>query len=167
MKIKITMMLLLLLSIKYSAQSQQLITENFDYTTDSALTSNNWIQVAAATPLLKVANTGLTYAGYNLSAIGKAAKVDTAGQDIYRDLFNNVTTGNLYTSMMINVSKVTTAGDYFFAYLPQNSTTGYTGRLYARAAGNGFYKIGISKGTDAAVYSNDSFPLNTTSVLVI
>ncbi len=167
MKIKITMMLLLLLSIKYSAQSQQLITENFDYATDSALTSNNWLQVAAATPLLKVANTGLTYIGYNLSGIGKAAKVDTAGQDIYRDLFNNVTTGNLYTSMMINVSKVTTAGDYFFAYLPQTSSTGYTGRLYARAAGNGFYKIGISKGTDAAVYSTDSFALNTTSLLVI
>ncbi len=160
-------MLLLLLSIKYSAQSQQLITENFDYATDSALTSNNWLQVAAATPLLKVANTGLTYIGYNLSGIGKAAKVDTAGQDIYRDLFNNVTTGNLYTSMMINVSKVTTAGDYFFAYLPQTSSTGYTGRLYARAAGNGFYKIGISKGTDAAVYSTDSFALNTTSLLVI
>ncbi len=168
MKIKITMMLLLLLSIKYSAQSQQLITENFDYATDSALTSNNWLQIqTTSTPQIKVSNTGLTYTGYNLSAIGNAAKVDTAGQDIYRDLFNNVTTGNLYTSMMINVSKVTTAGDYFFAYLPQNSATTYTGRLYAKAAGIGFYKIGISKGNEAAIYSNDSFPLNTTSLLVI
>ena len=171
MKIKITMMLLLLLSIKYSAHSQQLITENFDYTADSALTSNNWIQVLpAASPQIKVANTGLTYSGYILSAIGNAAKVDTAGQDVYRDLINNVSTGNLYTSMMINVSKVTTAGDYFFSYLPQNSTTGYTGRLYARAAGTGFYKIGISKGSansETIVYSNDSFALNTTSLVVI
>jgi hypothetical protein len=171
MKIKITMMLLLLLSIKYSAQSQQLITENFEYTADSALISNNWIQVLpAASPQIKIANTGLTYSGYILSAIGNAAKVDTAGQDVYRDLINNVSTGNLYTSMMISVSKVTTAGDYFFAYLPQNSTSGYTGRLYARAAGSGFYKIGISKGSsnnETIIYSNDSFPLNTTSLVVI
>jgi hypothetical protein len=170
MKIKITIMLLLLLSIRYSVQSQQLITENFDYTAAAALTSNNWIQTAAATPLLTVANTGLTYTGYNLSAIGNAAKVDTAGQDVYRDLYNNVTAGNIYTSMMINVSKATTAGDYFFAYLPQNSTSGYTGRLYAKAAGTGFYKIGISKGAttlETIVYSTDSFALNTTSLLVI
>ena len=147
-----------------------MLTENFDYTAATPLTSNNWVQIAAATPLLSVANTGLTYSGYNLSAIGNAAKVDTAGQDIYRDLYSNVTAGNLYTSMMISVSKVTTAGDYFFAYLPQNSTSGYTGRLYARATGTGFYKIGISKGavaTETIAYSNDSFALNTTSLLVI
>lgn len=171
MKIKITMIILLLLTVRYSAQSQQLITENFDYTTDSALTSNNWIQITpAATPQIKVANIGLTYSGYILSGIGKAARVDTAGQDAYRDLFNSVTTGSIYTSMMINVSKVTNAGDYFFAYLPQNSTSGYTGRLYARAAGTGFYKLGITKGSsnsETIVFSNDSFPLNTTSLLVI
>jgi DNA/RNA endonuclease YhcR with UshA esterase domain len=171
MKIKITMIILLLLTVRYSVQSQQLITENFDYTTDSALTSNNWIQITpAATPQIKVANIGLTYSGYILSGIGKAARVDTAGQDAYRDLFNSVTTGSIYTSMMINVSKVTNAGDYFFAYLPQNSTSGYTGRLYARAAGTGFYKLGITKGSsnsETIVFSNDSFPLNTTSLLVI
>ncbi len=168
MKIKITMMLLLVLSIKYSAQSQQLITENFDYTAAAPLISNNWLIIGTVTttPLL-VTNAGLTYSGYNQSNIGNAAKIDTTGMDVYRDLYNNVTAGNLYTSMMINVSKVSTAGDYFFAYLPQNSTSGYTGRLYAKAAGTGFYKIGISKGTDATVYSTDSFALNTTSLLVI
>lgn len=170
MKIKIIILLLLISSIRYSVQSQQLITENFDYIAATPLTNNNWIQSAVATPLLTVANTGLTYNGYTLSGIGNAAKVDTTGQDIYRDLYNNVTSGNLYTSMMINVNKVTTAGDYFFAYLPQTSTTGYTGRLYARAAGTGFYKIGVSKGattSEIIVYSNDSFALNTTSLLVI
>ena len=160
-------MLLLLLSIRYSVQSQQLITENFDYTAAAALTSNNWIQTAAATPLLTVANTGLTYTGYNLSAIGNAAKVDTAGQDVYRDLYNNVTAGNIYTSMMINVSKAST-GDYFFAYLPQNSTSNYTGRLFIKAARTtGFYQIGIGKGAETAVYGIDTFALNTTSLLVI
>ena len=164
-------MLLLVLSIKYSAQSQQLITENFDYTAAAPLISNNWLIIGTVTttPLL-VTNAGLTYSGYNQSNIGNAAKIDTTGMDVYRDLYNNVTAGNLYTSMMINVNKVTTAGDYFFAYLPQNSTSGYTGRLYAKAAGTGFYKIGISKGAttnETVVYSIDSFALNTTSLLVI
>ncbi|MFZ4797024.1 MAG: T9SS type A sorting domain-containing protein [Bacteroidia bacterium] len=171
MKLKLTIMLFLLLSIKFSVQAQQLLTENFDYTAATPLTSNNWVQVAAASPLLSVANSGLTYTGYNLSAIGNAAKLDTAGQDIYRDLFSSVSTGNIYTSMMINIGKATTTGDYFFAYLPQSSTTNYTSRLYAKAVSTGFYKIGISKGssatTETTVYSIDSFALNVTSLLVI
>lgn len=168
MKINFTLLLLLVLGLNYSVQSQQLITENFDYTASSPLTSNNWVQNGTSTVLpVSVTNTGLSFSGYNLSAIGNAAKIDTTGQDIYRDLFANTTSGNLYTAFMLNVSKATTTGDYFFAYLPQNSTTLYTARLFIKAASTGYYRIGISKLTDAVVYGSDSFATNATSVVVV
>lgn len=168
MKIKLTFLLLLVLGFRYSVQSQQLITENFDYTAATTLTTNSWLQIGTTATLpVSVTNTGLSFSGYNLSAIGNAAKVDTTGQDVYRDLFANTTSGNLYTSFILNVNKATTAGDYFFAYLPQSSTSLFTGRLYIKAASTGYYRIGISKSTEAAVYSTDSFATNATSVLVV
>jgi hypothetical protein len=168
MKIKLTLALLLFLSIRYSVQSQQLLTENFDYTAATPLISNNWLLIGTTTTLpVSVTNAGLTYAGYNQSNIGNAAKIDTTGMDVYRDLFGNVTSGNLYTAMMLNVSKAV-IGDYFFAYLPQNSTSLYSGRLYVKAGRTaGYYQVGIGKGSETAVYGTDTFPVNTTSLLVI
>ncbi|MES2381052.1 MAG: T9SS type A sorting domain-containing protein [Bacteroidota bacterium] len=168
MKIKFTFLLFLVWGFNYSVQAQQLITENFDYTATSPLTTNNWVQILTSTVLpVSVTNAGLSFSGYNLSAIGNGAKIDTTGQDVYRDLFANTNSGSLYTSFMLNVSKATNAGDYFFAYLPQNSTSLFTGRLFIKAAGTGYYRIGISKSTDLAVYSTDSFATNTTSLLVV
>ncbi|MFZ4797170.1 MAG: T9SS type A sorting domain-containing protein [Bacteroidia bacterium] len=168
MKLKLTLILLSILSLKYSIKGQQLITENFDYIAATPLTANNWLQIGTtSTSPISVTNLGLSYTGYNLSSIGNATKIDTVGQDIYRDLFSNSTSGSLYTSMMLKVNKASN-GDYFFAFLPQNSTTSYIGRLYIKAGRTaGYYQIGIGKGAETAVYGNDTFPLNTTSLLVI
>lgn len=167
MKIKFTL-LSMLFALGFYANAQQLMTENFDYTSGSPLTSNGWTIIpSVATLPISITNTGLTFSGYTLAGVGNAAKVDTVGQDFYRDLYNSANSGNLFTSFMLNVNKATTAGDYFFAYLPQNSTSGYTGRLYIRAAGTGFYRLGISKQTETVVYSTDSFALNNTSLVVI
>ncbi|MBJ7427940.1 MAG: T9SS type A sorting domain-containing protein [Bacteroidia bacterium] len=167
MKIKFTL-LALLFALSHYANSQQLMTENFDYPSGSPLTSNSWTIIPTSVVLpISATNTGLSFTGYTLSGIGNAARVDTTGQDLYRDLYNSTTTGSLYTSFMLNVAKATTTGDYFFAYLPQTSTTGYTERLFIRAAGTGFYRIGVSKGTETVVYSTDSFALNNTSLVVV
>lgn len=167
MKMKLTLWALLI-SLGFYANAQQLMTENFDYTSSSPLTSHGWT-VTAPSSTLPIATTtaGLTFSGYTLSGIGNAAQIDTTGQDIYRDLYNSTTAGNLFTSFMLNVSKATATGDYFFAYLPQSSSTNFVGRLYIKAAGTGFYRIGISKQTEAAVYSADSFAYNNTSLVVI
>ncbi len=161
----------MLFALGFYANAQQLMTENFDYTSGSPLTSNSWTIIpSTATLPVSITNTGLNFSSYVLSGLGNAAKVDTVGQDFYRDLYNNTSSGNLFTSFMLNVNKATTAGDYFFAYLPQNSTTGYTGRLYIRAARTGFYRIGVTKGAatnETIIYSADSFALNNTSLVVV
>ncbi len=169
MKIKFTL-LAMLFALGFYANAQQLMTENFDYTSGSPLTSNGWIVTAANTTLpISANNAGLTFSGYTLSGIGNAAKVDTTGQDIYRDLYSNTNSGSLFTSFMLNVNKATTAGDYFYALLPQTSTSGFTARLFVKLAstGSGYYKVGISKGAETAVYSTDSFALNNTSLMVV
>lgn len=169
MRTKFTLLVLLIGIFTFSIKAQQLLTENFDYASASPLTSNNWVQVGTISTLpITTLNTGLSYSGYTLSNIGKSVRLDTTGQDVYRDLYINTTSGNLYTSFMLNVSSATTTGDYFYAYLPQNVTNNYTARLWIRAArAAGFYFIGVSKGTDAVVYSTDSFQTNTTSLVVL
>lgn len=167
MKIKLTL-LALLFSLGFFANAQQLMTENFNYNTGSPLTSNGWTLIPTVTTLpISTTNAGLTFSGYPLSGIGNAAQIDTSGQDLYRDLYNNTTSGAVFTSFMLNVSKATTAGDYFFAYLPQTSPNSFVGRLYVKSAGTGFYRVGISKGTETTVYSSDSFALNNTSLVVV
>lgn len=174
MKIKITLLVLLISIFNLTLKAQQLLTENFDYATSSPLTANNWLQVGGTTfpPIISVLSSGLSYSGYTLSNIGRSVRVDSSGQDVYRDLYNNTTSGNLYTAFMLNVTSATLAGDYFYAYLPQNSTSNYTGRLFLKAArASGYYFIGISKGAagvaETVTYSTDSFQTNTTSLVVL
>jgi len=173
MKIKITLLMLLISIFNLTLRAQQLLTENFDYTPSTPLTANNWPQIGTTATLpITVLTSGLSYSGYTLSNIGRSVRVDSTGQDVYRDLYNNTTSGNLYTAFMLNVSSATLAGDYFYAYLPQNSTSNYTGRLFLKAARvSGYYFIGISKGAvgvaESVVYSTDSFQTNTTSLVVL
>jgi hypothetical protein len=171
MKVKFTVLALLFTLSNY-ANSQQLMTENFDYTSGTPLTANGWSIIAPISTVLPISitNTGLSFTGYTLSGIGNATRVDSTGQDIYRDLYSNTATASIYTSFMLNVTKATTAGDYFFAYLPQNSTNGFVGRLYLKSAGIGFYRLGVTKGAttnETVVYSADSFAVNNTSLVVI
>lgn len=167
MKEKFTLVILFF-TLNFYASSQQLMTENFDYTLGSQLTSNGWTVTATNTTLpISANNAGLTFSGYLLSGIGNAAKIDTTGQDIYRDLYNTTNTGNMYTSFMLNVSKATTGGDYFFAYLPQGATSGYTARLTIKLTSSNYFKIGISKSNETVAYSADSFVLNNTSLVVV
>jgi|GEM_PF-2698137 len=173
MKIKITVLMFLISIFNLTLKAQQLLTENFDYAPSTPLTANNWPQIGATATLpITVLTSGLSYSGYTLSNIGRSVRVDSTGQDVYRDLYNNTTSGNLYTAFMLNVSSATLTGDYFYAYLPQNSTSNYTGRLFLKAARvSGYYFIGISKGAigvaETVTYSTDSFQTNTTSLVVL
>jgi len=151
----------------FQVKSQQVLTENFDYTSTQTLVSNGWTQIGtSATNPISVSSAGLTYSGYTLSGIGNAAIVNTTGQDVYKDGFVSTNSGSVYVSFMIYPSSVQAAGDYFFALLPSNSTTNYVSRIFLKLSTTGYYKIGISKFNEAAVYSADSFALSTISLLV-
>ena len=145
----------------------QLLTENFDYTAGSALTSNGWSQIGTSStnPISVGTSNGLTYTGYAGSGIGNAAIMTNTGQDVYRD-FTAVTSGNVYVSFLVKVS-VAGAGDYFMALLAGTSTSVFSPRTFIKAVGTTGWNLGLSKGTEAAHYGTTALSLNTTYLVVV
>ena len=151
-----------------SANSQTYLIENFNYSANDTLTNNGWTVTAAnVTNVVRANATGLTYTGYVGSGIGTAAALTNNGQDLYKDASASISSGSVYVSFLANFSAALT-GDYFFALLPPTSTTSLTSRLFVKQAANAnYYKVAITKSTEAAVYSNDSFAIGSTQFFVV
>ncbi|MBA4311907.1 MAG: hypothetical protein C0417_04680 [Chlorobiaceae bacterium] len=144
-----------------------LLEENFDYPAgDSLNILHGWTVQSTASYVntIKVVSPGLTYTGYG-SVLGNAAKIDTTGQDLYKS-FTSVTAGSVYSSFMVNISKVTTTGDYF-THFTQATTTNFRGRVYAKSSG-GNVSFGLMKGSTGTVaYTTATYALNTTHLVVL
>jgi hypothetical protein len=148
--------------------SQVLFTENFAYPAGDSIGAHGWVYNTGTTNTIKVATPGLTFSGYSLSGVGNHCHVANNGNDAYKQ-FNGDSTTSMYTSFMINVDSVKTGGDYFFALLPNNSTTNYAARFYAKDTLGGV-SFGCSKGTSASnpiAWSPATYTLNTTYCIVI
>ncbi|MCX7953859.1 MAG: DUF5018 domain-containing protein [Bacteroidales bacterium] len=148
--------------------SQLLIEENFDYPENTLLTeTGNWIQQGStSTNPLTVQNGNLVLIPYSHDPIGKYLFINNTGQDAYRTFTSQV--GNtVYASFLINVSTAQTSGDYFFTFQPSPGNTNYTGRFFVKKDVNNKLAFGISKGTDAPVYTNYVYNFNTIYLIVI
>ncbi len=161
-------MALLSLAIVENASSQILMTEDFNYPAGDSLGAHGWVSFSGgSTNVLNVVTPGLTFSGYPQSNIGNSALVQRTGQDAYKQ-FSGVgdSTGNVYVSFMLRVDSTAATGDYFFALLPDNSTSNYTGRFYAKDTTGGF-RLGIAKATNPLVYANPIYTYGTTYIVVI
>lgn len=159
--------LVLFLGLFMTIRAQQLLTENFNYTAGTALTANGWtLNGFPNTNPINVTSTGLSYSGYILSGVGNAAYLNNNGSDVYQAGLTTVNTGAVYTSFMYKLDTAKT-GDYCFGYLSSINPNTYIGKVYFKAASAGYYKIGLAKNTDAAVYSTDSFAVGTTAMVVV
>ncbi|MBK8981889.1 MAG: T9SS type A sorting domain-containing protein [Ignavibacteria bacterium] len=160
---------LLVSSLSYS----QLLSENFDYTSGTLLTDNGWVNFSGTGTFLVVTSPGLTYTDYAGSGIGLATTVVNGSgsrEDAYIAFNAPVTSGNVYTSMMVNVTAGSLTDEYFMGYLPSTSTTTYTGRLYCKDDGAGNISFGISKttaGSGGIFYGPASYTTGVTYVLVL
>jgi hypothetical protein len=154
-----------------SFASAQLLIEDFNYTTGTALTANGWSAHSGAGTLPEtVTATGLTYTGYASSGIGLASSLDSTGQDVNKTWTgypNGTASGDLYYSLMVNLSTAKTAGDYFF-HLYKSGTV-FTARIFAKKAANGNISFGIAKSSTAAnvAYSDSIYAIGTTHLLVV
>ncbi len=162
-------MALLSLVIVERASSQILMDENFNYTAGDSIGAYGWVYNTGTTNTILVATPGLIYSGYPLSNIGNSCRVKNNGNDAYKQT-DSTLSNSVYVSFMINVDSVrAVGGDYFFALLPNNSTTNYTARLYAKDTLNGVY-FGISKGsiaTNPLSWSTTTYALHTTYLIVV
>ncbi|MEO8665297.1 MAG: T9SS type A sorting domain-containing protein [Ignavibacteria bacterium] len=142
--------------------------ENFDYPTGDTLGDHGWNSFSGSgINALAATNPGLEYTGYPLSAIGNATTVNISGQDAYKNFAQSDSSGSFYATFMLNGISAQT-GDYFLAFLPNNSTTFYSGRVQARVSGTNF-NLGISKGasTDVTVWGTENYTFGTTYLVVL
>ncbi|MDP2366167.1 MAG: hypothetical protein Q8M94_20640, partial [Ignavibacteria bacterium] len=154
-------------SINFSIQ-QQLFEENFDYAVGDSLNGlNGWVvqPTASYVNTIKVVSPGLTYSGYP-SVSGNSAKVDTTGQDIYH-AFTSQSSGSVYAAFLVNFTKVTATGDYFFHYTESAGSNTFNGRVFAKLSGTEI-SFGLMKGNaGTAAYTTSTYALNTTHLVVL
>jgi hypothetical protein len=169
MKLKISVVILFVFTFYLGANSQILLTENFDYTAGDSIGAHGWVAFSGTTNNIKVVSPGLTYTGYPQSGIGNSCRLSNYGIDSYM-AFTTVSSGSLYCSFMLNVDSILAlGGDYCFAMLPSTSTTNFTSRFYVKDSLGGVM-FGITKGAFASnpvVWTTSSYLKNTTYLIVI
>jgi len=160
--------LIAVLIIPFSLNSQVLLDENFDYPAGDSLGAHGWVGFSSFVNVITVATPGLTFTGYPLSGIGNHCHLRNNGQDAYKG-FDSVITGSVYCAFMVKVDSVKAAGDYFFAFLAGTSTTNYTARFYVRDSA-GTASFGVSKGTlsnSPVVWGPNGYSLLTSYLVVV
>ena len=167
-RLLLLIMAVLSLAIVERASSQVLMDENFNYPAGDSIGAHGWVYNTGATNTILVVTPGLTYAGYPLSNIGNSCRIKNNGNDAYKQT-DSTLTGSVYVSFMVNFDSVQVTGDYFFALLPNNSTTNYTARLYVKDTLGGLY-LGITKGaiaTNPVSWSTTTYAKNTTYLIIV
>jgi len=143
--------------------------ENFDYTSETLLTSNGWTaHSGAGTNAIPVAATGLTYTGYAASGIGNSADLKATGEDVNRT-FGTINPGTpVYVATMVNVASVKGTGDYFLHLGPSNMGTSILrSRVYVRPGAEGKIQFGVSGSGAVQEFTTQEYDLNTTYLLVV
>lgn len=148
------------------SNAQNLLIEEFNYNAGDSLNQHGWITSSGgATNRILVTSPGLTYTGYPLTA-GNAATLTTSGQDVYKLLNTNVSSGSVYTAFLFNVINARNSGDHFISLGNATSSTSFTARLYVKNSGTGFV-VGLSKGSEGAVYDESNVLTFGTTYLAV
>lgn len=149
----------------------QFLEEDFNYPEGDSIGAHGWTSFSGgATNRIMVTSPGLSFPEYPKSAIGNATTILSTGQDAYKTFTSTQNSGSLYASFMINIDTARSSGDYFCAFRPPTSTTGFFGRCYLRKTSNGNYAFGISKTTAAAggiFYGDSVFSAGVTYLLAL
>lgn len=144
--------------------------ENFAYPTGTALTTVGWTaHSSAGTNPILVSDTGLTYTNYP-PVLNYSATMATSGEDINRT-FSAQALGNVYSSLLINVTSAQTTGDYFYhlSSSPLN-TQHYRGRVFIQKdSATDNFRIGIANGgaVGTAVWTGYNYVYGQTYLLLL
>ena len=146
--------------------AQLLLEENFDYTAGDILTDHGWVaHSGAGTNPMTVVSPGLVFPGQPGSGIGNAAWMDNTGEDVHK-LFTAVTSGAVYTSLMVVVNASGSAS-YFMHYATNPHTFSYRGRLFVDDdAANIAFGLSFSSG-GGEVYTGFDYNFGETYLLIL
>ncbi|MBK8551950.1 MAG: hypothetical protein IPL53_13135 [Ignavibacteria bacterium] len=112
---KLILILCFALSTTISSKAQ-LLTESFDYPAGDSLQQHGWVPFSGTANGLFVTTPGLDYAGYQLPGIGNATSLVNTGQDSYKQLSSNQSSGNVYSFFIVKVDTariLNGVGDFF------------------------------------------------------
>ncbi|MDB5221403.1 MAG: hypothetical protein JWN83_70 [Chitinophagaceae bacterium] len=143
----------------------QTFTEDFNYSPASLITANGWTaNSGAGTNAITVTSSGLTYPGSPASGIGNAVTMATNGEDDAKN-FTPISSGSIYTSLLVNVTSAQTGGDYFAGLITGTSASpAFALRVYIKSTTGGFL-FGCAKGTATPVYETTVRSFGTTYLL--
>jgi hypothetical protein len=147
-----------------NTQAQVLLQENFTFT--GLLTANGWTAVSGTNSnAITAAAPGLTYPNLPSSGVGNAASLTTSGEDDRKQFGTTNTTGDIYTTFLVNVSAAQAAGDYFVTL--GTGASSFTSRIFARSSGSGF-QLGVQKSSTAPpTYATNVYNLSTTYLVAL
>lgn len=170
---KIYFFLILLLAgfASEKTYSQVLVKENFD--TLGALKDqvNPWSLTkwtySSGTESYTVTADTMHYTGY-LGGGNRTSFVSNSTGIINLPFGTAVTSGTLYTSLLIKMTYIGSEGSYFFGFnSTPTSTSGQRCLIYAKKLASGKVQFGLGSRTTAQVWSDSIYSLNKTYLMVI
>lgn len=166
-----SLILLLIFGFSPNVKSQNFFNEAFNYGIGDTLNLNGYsTHSGTGVNLIKVADTALNFAGYPMSGIGYTVKLDTTGEDINKT-FGSRTSGAIYASFLVKVTKATTNGDYFFHLGQTTIGTTFFVKTFAKLdpANANKFAFGLSKTNNAstATFSAFDYYLDSTYVIMV
>jgi len=159
--------------ISIAGFSQSLLVDDFTgLTTASNLAGQSSWTKGGSGPDVTVQNTTpLTYPGYNGGGgeyVSMPAGASAASR-VYKSFTTTPSgTNTFYYSFLLNLSAVTSTGDYFITLGDPSTGTAYFGRIFAKSSGTG-YNLGVTKlaNVATAAFGTTVFDLNQTYLVVV
>lgn len=173
-----------------TASAETYLAESFDYAEGNLYGNGKWVKYGKKTTApIQVANSPLTFAGYQDNAAGKAVRLTKESgeycQVLFRDKGTDAAKGTVYYSALVNVSELPSGSRTaaFMALTGANSLdatkfgdaeAGSEGAgLFAQASGEGF-KLGVSRNVanlgnvkTSVAWADEECALGTTYLVVV
>lgn len=178
------------MAMTLTANGETYLAESFDYVEGNLYGNGKWVKYGKKTTApVQVANSPLTFAGYQDNAAGKAVRLTKESgeycQMLFRDKGTDAAKGTVYYSALVNVSELPSGSRTaaFMALTGANSLdatkfgdaeAGSEGAgLFAQASGEGF-KLGVSRNVanlgnvkTSVAWADEECALGTTYLVVV
>ncbi len=147
-----------------NAYSQPLLIENFDYPDGTLLNTVGWTAHSGTDNPIDVVVPSLSFAGYPLTNIGGAARLDANYEDVHKT-FTAQTSGTVYAAFMVKV--IASAEGYFMHIAGNPIGSIFRGKIFMVGTADPF-NFGLSVGSNTVTpVTGGSYNFNTTYLFVL
>ena len=167
-----------------NAEADLLVTENFAYSVGQLtsvagganVSGDKWVNFSGTSNPLQVVSGSLSYTGYTPNSGNSVRMIPGSAEDAYTQ-FAPRTSGTVYIAFLVKVTSTaslsansSTTGDHLAGFLPDNSTTNFSGRVSIKAGSAAdTYNLGLratSSNSTTAFIAGD-LALNDTKLIVV